>query len=200
MAAVSAATNRAASRTRMSRSKNCLGVGSTGSASWRSLVASAKTLDAAHRLVSRSCHRSALSAACSRGVSRRARRSSAKARPSHLLYGAHRRSIKNASFIIAGYPRRDDPRAEVVAAATGPPDERFLLVDPQPTRGQDIAPDVVRVPAQRVTPLGQERGRVVKHRTPGAWRGSAWASSASQSVLSRLPGRIRAWRGTVPPR
>lgn len=96
IACIRLSTKRPASITRMSRSWKRRGVGSTSTASRSALVAAPSSLAAAQRRASRSRQSAATSAASSEGPTDCASGRSANARPSHLLYGAHRRSMRKA--------------------------------------------------------------------------------------------------------
>ena len=97
IAAVRLAVKPSASTTRMSRVWNRRGPASTGSARPSSLVAAPSRRPASVRAASRPRQSVAASAASSGGPTCAASGRSAKARVSHLLYGAHRRSIRNVS-------------------------------------------------------------------------------------------------------
>ena len=128
--------------------------------------------------------------------------SSAKARPSHLPYGAQRRSTRNASRISSRASRAArirEPRSSPVDPVR--PMKASSWADLQPAGRQRVPPHVVGVPAQRRPVAGPARrpGRGTPRPgsgSPGAGSGSA----ASRPRPPRRPGRSRAARRRTRPR
>ena len=80
-----------------------------------------------------------------------------------------------------GQPRHDDARPVLVAELPGPSGQRHLLAEPRPVGGQHVAPDVVRVPPQRLSDVVQLAGRL----TP-----SHLAPSGATGTRSAVPGQV----------
>ena len=144
--------------------KNGRTVGSRGSTSPKSLKRVATVSNAVTRWRSRSRHSRAASARSSDGPSAGAQDNRANAVPSHLLYGAYSRSIRNASRIRSRTePGRDHCGPELVADLPGSSDERLFLGEPVPLAREDVPPDVVGIPRQLVAHARQVARAVFEH-------------------------------------